>query len=103
VLVGGVTTLVPLKPADKRHQFGGSIGGPIVKDKLFFFFSYDEQRRNFPAVAAPSTTTFLNPIVVPASPGCVSTDARAVTLCQRGITQAQTDAGIAYITNLTGL
>lgn len=102
VLVGGVNTLVPLKPRDKRHQFGGSIGGPIVKDKLFFFFSYDEQRRNFPGVAAPSSTTFLNPIVVPASPGCVSTDARAVTLCQRGLTQAQVDAGMAYITSLTG-
>lgn len=28
----------------KRHQFGGTFGGPIVKDKAFFFFSYQGQR-----------------------------------------------------------
>src|SRR5687767_3045383 len=41
-LVNGVFTSVGIKPEDVRHQFGGTIGGPIVKDKAFFFFSYDE-------------------------------------------------------------
>ena len=27
------------------NQFGGSLGGPIVKDQAFFFLSYDGQRR----------------------------------------------------------
>ena len=39
---------IGIKPEDVRHQFGGTLGGPIVKDKLFFFFSYDQQKRNFP-------------------------------------------------------
>jgi len=30
------------------HQFGGNISGPIVKDKAFFFFDYDGQRRQDP-------------------------------------------------------
>jgi hypothetical protein len=31
-------------PDTKRDQFGGSIGGPIVKDKAFFFFDYQGTR-----------------------------------------------------------
>ncbi|MDP3000400.1 MAG: carboxypeptidase regulatory-like domain-containing protein [Bryobacterales bacterium] len=29
------------KPVDIFNQFGGTIGGPIKKDKLFYFFSYE--------------------------------------------------------------
>jgi len=30
------------------NQFGGSLGGPVVKDKAFFFLSYDGQRQTIP-------------------------------------------------------
>jgi hypothetical protein len=39
------------KPPFSRQQFGGSIGGPIVKEKTFFFFALERQREetSFPA------------------------------------------------------
>ncbi|MEO5923732.1 MAG: TonB-dependent receptor [Bryobacteraceae bacterium] len=35
-----------------RHQAGGSIGGAIKKDKLFYFFNTEVSRRRFPLVAS---------------------------------------------------
>ena len=40
-----------INPDERRNQFGGSIGGPIKKDKLFYFLNYDGTRRNFPLVS----------------------------------------------------
>jgi hypothetical protein len=33
------------RPSLARDVFGGSIGGPIVKDRLFFFYTYEGQRQ----------------------------------------------------------
>ncbi|HEX7153074.1 MAG TPA: TonB-dependent receptor [Thermoanaerobaculia bacterium] len=47
------------KPADQdKKQYGGSIGGPILRDRLFFFGSYDQQAQN--------QTISINPIVLDA-------------------------------------
>jgi hypothetical protein len=46
-------------PKFRRNQFGASVGGPIKKDKLFFFADYEGIRQFNPA-AAPSTNTISN-------------------------------------------
>ncbi|HEX5703742.1 MAG TPA: TonB-dependent receptor [Pyrinomonadaceae bacterium] len=89
VLVNGVFTPVGIKPHDVRHQFGGTIGGPIVRDKAFFFFSYDEQRRDFPGLARFNNPNFLN-------------TANRTLLTSRGLTNPQIDAGLAFLNSLTG-
>jgi outer membrane receptor protein involved in Fe transport len=37
----------------KFRQFGGNVGGPIVRNKAFFFFNYDGQRNSEPVVLVP--------------------------------------------------
>jgi outer membrane receptor protein involved in Fe transport len=105
-LVNGVSTRVALKPVDVRHQFGGTIGGPIVKDKAFFFFSYDEQRRNFPGVAVFSTPGYLNTVnrcPSAAAPGCTAALFTAsLRNPTRGLTDAQIDGALTFINSMTG-
>jgi hypothetical protein len=36
------------REAEKQNDFGGVVGGPIIKDKLFFFFSYEGLRLRVP-------------------------------------------------------
>ena len=93
VLVNGVNTVVPINPEDKQHQFGGDIGGPIFKNKLFFFFSADQQLRKFPAVAVPGNpAAFFAPL----------SSSELSTLSSRGITPAQANSGLAFLQSVTG-
>ena len=82
-----------LKPEDRRQQFGGSIGGPIARDRLFFFFTYDQSRRNFPGLGLPQSQNFFN-----ARPNFNRTLLRA-----RGLTDAQIDSAVGFLQGLTGV
>ncbi|HEU5237788.1 MAG TPA: TonB-dependent receptor, partial [Pyrinomonadaceae bacterium] len=87
--INGVSTPVALKPKDVRYQFGGTVGGPIVKEKAFFFFSYDQQKRDFPGVAVFSTPNYL-------------TTVNRTTLTARGLSNTQIDSALNFINSLTG-
>ena len=61
-----------------RNQFGGNVGGPIIKKKLFFFFSYDGEREVHPEenLETVPVSTFMNGQLqyacAPASATCVN-------------------------------
>ena len=93
VLVNGVNTTTHINPEDKQHQFGGTLGGPIIKDKLFFFFSADQQLRKFPAVAVPGN---------PAAFFADFTSAELSTFTSRGISQPQAEQGLSFLQSVTG-
>ncbi|WP_433968572.1 TonB-dependent receptor domain-containing protein [Tunturiibacter gelidiferens] len=45
------------KPPLRQNDFGGTFGGPIVKDKTFFFFSYEGLRLRLPQTASDAFYT----------------------------------------------
>lgn len=114
VVNNGVVTATHVKPTDKRKQYGGAIGGPIIKDKVFFFFTGDRFDHNFPAVAVasqPANLFTLPDTALPTGRICGSTgatapstiDASACTL-QKNIGAADyTTAANDYINGVAGL
>ena len=46
-----------LRDSDRYNQFGGSIGGPIWKNKIFAFFNYEGQSQNTPVTGTGWFTT----------------------------------------------
>src|SRR5438874_1124491 len=104
--VNGVVGKEALKPKDVRYQFGGAVGGPIVKDKAFFFFSYDQQKRDFPGVAVFSTANYLSTVnVCPSATasGCTpALFAASLKNPTRALTDTQINSTIAFINSLTG-
>jgi hypothetical protein len=45
------------KPALNRNQFGGNVGGPLLKNKAFFFGDYEGQRQDRKLTAISSIAT----------------------------------------------
>ncbi len=66
-----------LQPDFRQHQFGMTLGGPIVKDKFFYFVAYDQQaysdvkQKNRPASAE---LTQLNNFLATAFGGALAGD-----------------------------
>ncbi|HXI24082.1 MAG TPA: TonB-dependent receptor [Pyrinomonadaceae bacterium] len=108
----GTRSVAGIKPTDKRYTFGGDIGGPIKKDKAFFFFNYDEVRRNFPGLAIFSNGAFtapvfqggfLNTCTSTSQTGCTATlVGQSLKAPTRNLSDAQINSVIAFLTSETG-
>ena len=63
-------------PAAKYNQFGASIGGPIIKNKTFFFFDYQGTRQILGATALVTVPTLKvrNSCLAAGSTGCDLSD-----------------------------
>ncbi len=104
------------QPVKVQHQFGISVGGPIIKDKLFFHFTYDGFRRVNPISYLSAYNSTVN-----AATGTVQNINDLTALCDgrtsnyltrgtaaapviypsviTGVTPAQCTAAVQFITN----
>ncbi len=74
-------------PPEWRHQAGGSLGGPIKENKLFFFSNFEMVKRNFPGlnrITSPQIADATGSKVNPAN-------------CKAPATAAQCAAASAFI------
>ena len=53
----GTVAAVSVAPTDNRQQWGVAAGGPVRSDRIFWFFTYDQFHRNFPAISRPGNIT----------------------------------------------
>ncbi len=58
-VANGDGTTSPANPPYERQFFGGSVGGPIKKDKLFAFFAMERQREQTSIAESPLALTQL--------------------------------------------
>ena len=49
----------PTTPEYRRNQFGGTMGGPIARDRTFFFADYQGQRQNIARTVTSTVPTLL--------------------------------------------
>jgi hypothetical protein len=79
------------KPHDLRQQYGGTLGGAAVQDKLFYFYAFDQQRRGFAGVSSPGDPAFY-----------ALTATQRALLGNRGVSAAKINTALNYLDSLTG-
>lgn len=103
-LHNGATPFLLTQPVHQQHQFGGSVGGPILKDRLFFFFTYDGFRKVGRVLYADTNYISLTPSgSVPAPAGTSSSSLVTPTQCPKTITSIQCTNGIAFLMNVANI
>ena len=85
-----VTT--PYKPTDKRNQFGFGVGGPLIRDKLFWFYSFDMFRRNFPGTAKANNPASFFTTPDSALPGGQTCNTKTGAVAGSGVSTIDTQA-----------
>jgi hypothetical protein len=88
------------QPTHQQQQFGGSAGGPLIKDKLFYFFTYDGFRKVGKALYTDSNYISTEPSTTTPPPSTTSaSNTITPTQCPATITSTQCTAGIQFLIN----
>ena len=74
------------EPSFRRNQFGGTIGGPIIQNKTFFFFNYEGFRQ---AQGVTIQSTVLSPNARTGLVTCTSG-----STCKNGLQQLQVNSAV---------
>jgi outer membrane receptor protein involved in Fe transport len=98
---GGTPTFPnsPYGPKDWRKRWAFGAGGKLIENKLFWFYAYDQFKRNFPGLAKPATpSSFFNQwadLTLPAGATCttVSTTKSGVTTVNAKLSGTGTSPG----------
>ena len=103
---GGYTS-VPFKPTDLRRQFGFGVGGPILKNKLFFFLAADRFYHDFPGaatitgVSANANFYTAADATLPAGKTCGGSGAAAPNYQDANVCQIVKNTGLSYANAFT--
>jgi hypothetical protein len=97
-LYNGATAFLLTQPIHQQNQFGGSVGGPIMKDKLFYFFTYDGYHQVGRVLYSDSNIITLTPTASNSGNTVVSP-----TQCPATITTTQCTAGISFLLNVANI
>lgn len=90
------------QPTHQQQQFGGSVGGPIIKDHLFYFVTYDGFRKVGKALYTNTNYISTQPSATVAPPaGTSASNTITPTQCPSTITSAQCLAGINFLNSVT--
>jgi hypothetical protein len=95
-------TVKSFKPTDLRRQYGFAVGGPILRNKLFFFVAADRFYHDFPGAATilsnSANANFYNPAdaTLPSGKTCGGSGAAAPSYQDANVCQIASDTGLAY-------
>jgi hypothetical protein len=97
------------KAPEQQSDFGGVIGGPIIKDRTFFFFSYEGLRLNLPItavadvpdlnarqIASPGMKPIVNAYPLPTGPEVLNPDGTPSGLASENATYSNPAKVDAY-------
>jgi len=82
----------------QQQQFGGSVGGPFIKDKFFYFLTYDGFRKVAPLAYSSTANISLTP-----SGATTNTSVITPTQCPTSLSATQCTSAITFLRSLSGV